>query len=55
MRLKSFCLMTNVDDQFITAPVLAKRVATLFRSAKPFNDYINRAVDYAREATARRA
>lgn len=49
MRLKSYCLVMDVDDDFITAPDLAKRVAELFRTTKPFNDYVNRAVDYARE------
>ena len=46
MRLKSYCLVMNVDDDFITQPDLAKRVAELFRTTKPFNDYINRAVDF---------
>ena len=46
MRLKSYCLVMNVDDDFITRPDLAKRVADLFRTTKPFNDYINRAVDF---------
>lgn len=49
MRLKNYCLVMNVDDEFITSPNLAKRVANLFRTTKPFNDYVNRAVDYARE------
>ena len=46
MRLKSYCLVMNVDDDFITRPDLAKRVADLFRTTKPFNDYINRAGDF---------
>ena len=46
MRLKSYCLVMNVDDDFITQPDLAKRVADLFRTTKPFKDYINRAVDF---------
>ena len=46
MRLKSYCLVMNVDDDFLTKPDLAKRVADLFRTTKPFNDYINRAVDF---------
>ena len=46
MRLKSYCLVMNVDDDFITQPDLAKRVADLFRTTKTFNDYINRAVDF---------
>ena len=49
MRLKSFSLLTYVDDKFITSPNLVKRVAELFRTTKPFNDYVNRAVDYVLE------
>lgn len=46
MRLKSFCLLTYVDDAFITSPDLVQRLSTLFRTTKPFNDYVNRAVDF---------
>ncbi|MDO4958216.1 MAG: DUF2461 domain-containing protein [Prevotellaceae bacterium] len=49
MRLKNYCLVMNVNDDFITAPDLVKRVAELFKTTKPFNDYINRAVDYVKE------
>ena len=49
MRLKSYSMVTYVDDKFITSPDLAKRVATMFQTTKPFNDYINRAVDYVIE------
>ena len=49
MRLKSFSLLTYVDDKFVTSPNLVKRVAELFRTTKPFNDYVNRAVDYVLE------
>lgn len=49
MRMKSYGLTMDIDDRFITAPDLVKRVAALFRTTKPFIDYINRAVDYARE------
>ena len=46
MRLKSFSLVTYLDDDFILQPDLVSRVAELFKSVKPFNDYINRAVDF---------
>ena len=46
MRLKSFSLVTYLDDDFILQPNLVSRVAELFKTVKPFNDYINRAVDY---------
>lgn len=49
MRLKSYCLITNVDDKFITAPNLAQRVAESFRSTKPFIDFINRAIYFVEE------
>ena len=46
MRLKSFSLVTYLDDDFILQPDLVSRVAELFKSVKPFNDFINRAVDF---------
>lgn len=46
MRLKSFSLVACPDDDFILQPNLVERVAELFRTVKPFNDYINRAVDF---------
>lgn len=49
MRLRSFCLVKDIDDDFITAPDLAERVAEMFRTTKPFNDYVNRAVDFSNE------
>ena len=49
MRLKNFCLNMYVDKKFVTAPNLAQRLAEIFCTSKPFNDYINRAVDFARE------
>lgn len=49
MRLKSFCLVKSVDNSFVTKPDLVKRVASLFRTTKPFNDYVNRAIDFAAE------
>lgn len=49
MRLKCFTMFTKVTDDFILQPNLVERLARLFETVKPFNDYINRAVDYARE------
>lgn len=49
MRMKSYCLSTTTDDAFILAEGLAQRVAAIFRTTKPFIDYINRAVDYVAE------
>lgn len=49
MRMRSYCLSTTVDDDYILGAGLAERVAERMRTAKPFVDYINRAVDYVRE------
>ena len=49
MRMKSFCLTAKTDDNFILQDNIAQRVAELFKTTKPFIDYINRAVDYVKE------
>lgn len=49
MRLKSYCLVAAADDDFVTRPNLARRVAEKMKTTKPFIDYINRAVDFANE------
>lgn len=47
LRMKCYGLSFNIDNDFLLAPDLAQRVAAIFRTAKPFNDFINRGVDYA--------
>lgn len=47
LRMKCYGLSFNVGNDFLLAPDLAQRVAAIFRTAKPFNDYINRGVDLA--------
>jgi uncharacterized protein (TIGR02453 family) len=49
LRLKTFCLVATVDDDFLLGDNLAKRVAGMFRPTKPFLDYVNRAVGFANE------
>ncbi|MGN0223199.1 MAG: DUF2461 domain-containing protein [Muribaculaceae bacterium] len=49
MRMRNFCLVTNVDDAFVLAPDLARRVATLFSTTARFTAFVNRAVDYVLE------
>ena len=49
MRMKSLCLSAITDDSFLLEDNLAQRVAELFRTTKPFIDYINRAVDFVKE------
>lgn len=48
LRMKCYGLSFNVGNDFLLAPDLAQRVAAIFRTAKPFNDYINRGVDFAK-------
>lgn len=49
LRLRSYCLTAPIDESFILSSNLPERLAELFHTTKPFLDYINRAVDYARE------
>ena len=48
-KLKNFCLVESLDDRFILSPDLADRVLAIFRTGKPYLDYVNRAIDYCRE------
>lgn len=48
LRLKTFCLCYEPDDDFITSPDVADRVVALFRTTLPFTRYINRAIDFSR-------
>ena len=45
IKLKNFCLSGRFDD---SAPDISQ-IAEIFKTAKPFLDYINRAIDYTRE------
>jgi uncharacterized protein (TIGR02453 family) len=48
-KLKNFCLVKSLDDDIILSPDLADDVLAVFRTGKPFLDYVNRAIDYCRE------
>lgn len=48
-RLRNYCLIMNLDDAFILSADMPDRVLDIFRTAKPFLDYVNRAIDYCRE------
>lgn len=48
-RIKVFCLWSQPDFRFMHAPNLARRVTEIFKTAKPFVDYINRAIEYTLE------
>ena len=49
VKLRNFCLVENLDDSFILSQDLADRLLAIFQTAKPFLDYVNRAIDYCRE------
>lgn len=48
-RLKRFCMAFTPDEKFILEPNLAERVAAIFKTTKPFLDFINRAVTWSHE------
>ena len=50
-KLKNFCLLWMPDDKFVTDKGLVERLAAIFKTTKPFLDYINRAITYCREET----
>jgi len=52
-RLKHYCLLFAPDRRFVTKKDLPGRLTELFRTAKPFLDYINRAIEYVREESLR--
>ena len=45
VKLKNFCLSGTYDDTDLDI----EEVLKVFKSAKPFLDYINRAIEYSRE------
>ena len=50
-KLKNFCLLWMPDDKFVTDKGLTERLAAIFKTTKPFLDYLNRAITYCREET----
>lgn len=49
MKYKVYCLVYEPGDEYVLAPDLAHRVSEMFKTTKPFIDYINRAIEYVRE------
>jgi len=48
-KLRNFSLMMHLNDDFILSPALADEALAIFRTGKPFLDYVNRAIDFCRE------
>jgi len=53
-RLKAFCLYYAPERRFVCSKNLSAQLLEIFRSAKPFLDYINQVIDYVREGDNRR-
>ena len=49
LKLKNFCLSYEFDDTLLMSPDMLPAVLEIFRTTRPFLDYINRAVDFSRE------
>lgn len=49
LKLRNFCLSCNFDDAFLLAPDMPESVLEIFRSTKPFLDYVNRAIEFSRD------
>ena len=48
-KLRNFCLVEALDEDFILSPYLTDRLLEVFRTGKSFLDYVNRAIDFCRE------
>ena len=48
-KLKNFGLSFQPDDKFVLRKNLAADLAEIFKTTKPFLDFINRAIEYSRE------
>lgn len=48
-RLRNYSIFKYVDEEYFTAEEYFERVAADLRRTKPFNDTLNRAIEYARE------
>lgn len=49
LKLKNICLVKNITNEELRSPDLLKRVINDFKKTVDFNNFLNRAVQYARE------
>ena len=49
LRLKNYCLVYSLPHDQLFTPYWQQELLTMFKSAKPFVDYINRAIEYVQE------
>ena len=49
LKLKDIYLERSIDDSWLLSPDLLKKTIAAFRKTKPFNDLMNRAIEYAYE------
>jgi len=50
LRLRNFCLYCKPDNKFMMNKNVVANTLDIFRSAKPFLDYVNRAIEYVNDA-----
>lgn len=48
-KLKNYCLSYYFDDSLLFSDNLIQTALDIFRSTKPFIDYVNRAIEFSRE------
>ena len=48
-KLKNFSLSMNPEEDFILSPDLADNILEVFKTGKPFLDYVNRAIEFCKE------
>lgn len=48
-KLRNFCLVGDISERFLLSPRLEEHLLEIFKTGKPFLDYVNRAIDYCRE------
>lgn len=49
IRLKTFCLVYEPDNDFMLADNVVEKATELFRTTYPFVQYVNRAIEYSKE------
>ena len=49
LKLKAYCLWCPLSEELVYADDMVERVLELFKVNKPFNDYLNRVIEYSRE------
>lgn len=49
IRLKTFCLVYEPDNEFVLADDVVEKATELFKTTYPFVQYVNRAIEYSKD------